>query len=318
MIYVGIDENGYGPILGPLIITSCVFLVPEYPGIDMWYYLRESTSQRKKNLEQRLLVTDSKKAYSRSTGIKHIERTTLSFLDQLNLGINNFSRLLSTVSIDANQQLQKYLWYSKTNEDLLCKKDIFATTKLTKDMKEQKIELLDVRCCYFDVAKFNRRVQSTGNKAEIVTSSVLELIQSAVALASVLGEKEVFVISDRLGGRVYYEELLTKIPDFNSISRSSCLEESKYQLENKNITLDIRFEVDADDSHFPVALSSMIGKYIREKSLQYMNEYFMELQPGLKPTAGYWKDGLRFLREIDTLGPLEKIGISKNEFVRIK
>lgn len=332
MIYIGIDEVGYGPILGPLIITSCVFLIPdqllsrqvvyektaENVDLAMRFYLLESVSSEKRYLGNRLLVTDSKKAYSRSSGIKHLERTTLAFLDQLGLEIDTFSRLLASVSMTANSQLRKYPWYSKTCEDLLFKKDVDATTKLSKNMKEQGIQLLDVRCCYFDVSEFNQRVQSTGNKAELVTSSVLEHIQSATALASFLNENQVFVICDRIGGRTYYEEMLAKLPGFSLISSNSGLEESEYKMCSGKTTLDIQFEVQADSTYLPVALSSMIGKYVREKVIGYMNSYFTRLQPGLKSTAGYWTDGLRFLKDIEEAGTLQKAGIRREDFVRIR
>jgi len=316
VIYCGIDETGYGPILGPLIVTSTVFSVPDKD--DLWFLLREIVSKRKKGLGNRLLVTDSKKAFSQATGIKHLERTTLAFLDQLNLKLDTFSHLLAAVSLDANTQLQRYPWYSKVHENLLYKKDITATTKLAEVMKKQKIDLLDVRCCYFDVIEFNRRVQSTGNKAEMVTSSVIELIQSAVALASFLNEKQVFVVSDRLGGRVYYEELLERIPGFCLVSKNSCpVEVSEYKLESKSVTLDVRFEVEADNNYFPVSLSSVIGKYLREVIMQCMNEFFVELQPGLRPTAGYYVDGSRFLKELKS-ETLKSCNLSRGVIMRIK
>jgi ribonuclease HIII len=202
-------------------------------------------------------------------------------------------------------------------EDLLFKKDADATAKLSKNMKEQGIRLLDVRCCYFDVSEFNQRVQATGNKAELVTSSVLEHIQSATALASFFNEKQVFVVCDRIGGRTYYEELLTKLSDFELISSNSGLEESKYKMCSGETTLDVQFEVQADSNYFPVALASMIGKYIREVVVRSMCSYFAELQPGLKPTAGYYVDGLRFLRDLKD-ETLKKAGVRREDIIRTK
>ena len=112
-IFVGIDENGYGSILGPLIVTSTVFSVPN-PKDNLWYSLKETVSKEKRGLRDRLLVADSKKAFSQSSGIKHLEQTTLAFLDQLGLEIDSFSRLLASVSTTANSQLRKYPWYPKT------------------------------------------------------------------------------------------------------------------------------------------------------------------------------------------------------------
>jgi hypothetical protein len=48
----------------------------------------------------------------------------------------------------------------------------------------------------------------------------------------------------------------------------------------------------------PVALASMVSKYVRELLMECMNNYFVALDANLKPTAGYWKDGTRFVEEL--------------------
>jgi hypothetical protein len=42
----------------------------------------------------------------------------------------------------------------------------------------------------------------------------------------------------------------------------------------------------------------MVSKYLRELLMDCMNEYFLALNAGLKPTAGYWTDGQRFVEEL--------------------
>ncbi|MEA3226970.1 MAG: hypothetical protein U9Q07_13550, partial [Planctomycetota bacterium] len=80
-ILVGIDEAGYGPILGPLVVSSSALSLPhDLLKSDLWQILRKSLGNRRKRLAGRLLVTDSKKAYSRALGIKHLERTVLGTL----------------------------------------------------------------------------------------------------------------------------------------------------------------------------------------------------------------------------------------------
>ena len=41
----------------------------------------------------------------------------------------------------------------------------------------------------------------------------------------------------------------------------------------------------------------MFSKYVRELFLIQLNEWFCEKMPGLRPTAGYHKDGWRFINE---------------------
>ena len=315
MLIVGIDEVGYGPILGPLVVTGCVFLVPEEA--DLWLCLKDSVGKQKKSLGNRLLVTDSKKAYSRSSGIKHLERTTLAFLNQMPVTPLSFSHLLSIVSPTANSRLRKYPWYPKANESLIDRMDVEATDRLCKDMEKQKIELLDVTCCYVGVAEFNYRVELTNNKADILIASIIQMIQRIAALASFLNEKHVIVVSDRLGGRVYYDEMLRSLSGFTIESQVVLSKGSYYTLSSGKQKLDVSFEIGADDIYLPVALASMMGKYLREKVMEYMNEYFAELQPGLKPTAGYYVDGCRFLMDLKDK-TLDNAGISREDLIRIR
>jgi hypothetical protein len=53
----------------------------------------------------------------------------------------------------------------------------------------------------------------------------------------------------------------------------------------------------------PVSLASMVSKYLRELLISNLNRYFVGFSADLKPTAGYWKDGLRFVEEIKTSLP---------------
>ena len=62
------------------------------------------------------------------------------------------------------------------------------------------------------------------------------------------------------------------------------------------------------------ALASMAAKYLRELFMEGLNAFFAARVEGLRPTAGYYGDGTRFLEEV---GPvLADLGCSKDEFVR--
>ena len=66
-VLVGIDEAGFGPILGPLVVSSSTFSLPDnLVEADLWRLLRKGVSMTRKHLAGRLLITDSKKAYSRA------------------------------------------------------------------------------------------------------------------------------------------------------------------------------------------------------------------------------------------------------------
>jgi len=49
----------------------------------------------------------------------------------------------------------------------------------------------------------------------------------------------------------------------------------------------VRFEVDADASPLPVALASMIGKYVRELAMARQNAFYRGHDPELPEVSGY-------------------------------
>ncbi len=74
--------------------------------------------------------------------------------------------------------------------------------------------------------------------------------------------------------------------------------------------------VGADDEFLPVSLASMACKYLREVLVENINNYFLSFNPSIKPTAGYWKDGLRFIKDIETHIPNIKYDI--NQLIRCR
>lgn len=317
-IIAGIDEVGYGPILGPLVVASSIFLVKENPETNMWNRLQESVGKSKKGLENRILVCDSKKAYSRQIGLKHLEQTVRAFMSQLLPEKVCFSSLLPLLS-DMALQVTKYPWYPSLYASCLSETNRTDFHALTENMKHEGFEFIDFRSCCIDVREFNKLIESTGNKADVVINSVLKLIQQIISIAVFCCAKRIIIFSDRLGGRMYYEEMINTLPDVKIIDREESSKNSRYKLsvDKGKRELDIQFEVGADDKHFQVALASMIAKYIRERIMVAMNDYFIKLQPGLKPTAGYWTDGHRFLNDLEDK-TLEKAGLRKEDIVRIK
>ena len=88
---------------------------------------------------------------------------------------------------------------------------------------------------------------------------------------------------------------------------------SSYELSSNNKSMRLHFAVSADDKHLPVALASMASKYIRELMMAQINGYFVNYDSDLKPTAGYWKDGTRFVEQINQIANLQ---YDKNQLIR--
>jgi hypothetical protein len=60
----------------------------------------------------------------------------------------------------------------------------------------------------------------------------------------------------------------------------------------------------------------MLSKYLRELLVANINRYFAGFGAELKPTAGYYKDGLRFIRDLRT--HLPHVEFDDNQLIRCR
>jgi ribonuclease HII len=299
-VLVGIDEAGFGPILGPLVVSSSTFsLSREFIGVDLWQVLRKSLANKRKHLAGRLLIADSKKAYSKSLGTKHLERTILSCLKCLGQEPATLTELISLLCPDCLGRLSGYPWYRGAGDCRISAEgaDIaLASAVLADDLTTNGIQLLELKSCCLDVAYYNKMVSSVKNKARVLFTATSRLIQDAFDKFAGDGLQ---IIVDRQGGRVHYRATLQRMfaeMELKILSESPSA--SSYELQADGKTMRLHFVVSADERFLPVSLSSMASKYLRELLVANINRYFAGFHSDLRPTAGYWKDGLRFIRDL--------------------
>ena len=76
---------------------------------------------------------------------------------------------------------------------------------------------------------------------------------------------------------------------------------SEYRIDGLGRELRFRFLPRAEGQSMPVALASMLCKYLREVLMRQFNEYWIAKLPGLRPTAGYPSDAKRYYEAIKHL-----------------
>ena len=84
-ILAGIDEAGFGPVMGPLVVSAVVFGAGDQAGADLWALLAPAVAKKPAKRHAGVAVGDSKRIYSPATGLVHLERGVLGFFSLLDL-----------------------------------------------------------------------------------------------------------------------------------------------------------------------------------------------------------------------------------------
>ena len=148
--------------------------------------------------------------------------------------------------------------------------------------------------------KFNQQLAETNNKAVVLSQRSLALLAT---LVDPDGSSKTHVLSDKHGGRNRYDEFLSEAFDHRLVMRR---QESAACSQYRVGSVEILFQPKAE-RYFPVALASMVAKYIREVAMEGFNTFWATACPGIKPTRGYPVDARRFRDEMG--GQLEPLGI---------
>jgi len=326
---VGIDEAGYGPLLGPLVVSAVAFDVPvpvmreltsAAAGPDLWKLLKASIARKADRRDFRLAVADSKKLYRKggsSAGIALLERAALTFLLQIGERPSTLRSLLARLCPEVAGQLGHYPWYADGDVALpvKCGPNDLATqgNALCRDLASAGVRFRGVWVEVLLEGHFNRLVGATRNKAVVLFGQTVRLVQR---IADAVGPRPLRVWVDRQGGRIGYRRpLMTAFDD----ARLDVLEESpgrsSYRLIRRPAPWVVRFVKNGETHHLPVALASIISKYLRELFMICFNRYWCGQVQGLRPTAGYYRDGQRFLAQINPAVARQRV--DRQQLVRL-
>ena len=312
-VYAGIDEAGYGPMFGPLLVTRAVLRIPRISRADLpgdappqlWQRLRRGVCKTVQGSQGRVVINDSKKVHTPAAGIRHLERGVLAFATMGGHRTGDLGTWLDWLGETGHHALDDLPWYCPDADrpwDALpaaCTPGEIAVARNLLESTCQRIgvELGDLGAAVVFEDRFNRMVHATRSKASASFTFVAGHLQH---IWQHHGEHHPFVAVDRQSGRSHYRELLAiTFPgaDIRITDESPLC--SRYELHHGPRRMTVSFEVDCDAGHLPTALASMTAKYTRELLMARFQAWFTAALPQVKPTAGYAADAQRFWREVE-------------------
>jgi hypothetical protein len=328
VMIAGIDEAGYGPLLGPLCVGLSVFRVRENAEPsklpDLWKLLSRGVCRHPERAgahdkRGRIAVADSKEL-KLSNSVKtthpliHLERGVLTFCRCMTGQAGGappddaalFDRLGATLTGH-----ECYGIAPRPLPLVLTPPEIqIAANVLGAAMADAGVELVALRCELVDESRYNRIIRDAGNKAETTAAAVGEHLRRVWDLLCLQEpDTRLGIVCDRLGGRAQYAGLLERELDGCGVQ---IVEEtdvsSRYAVtgrdpQGRERRAGVSFLVEGESAHLPVALASMVAKFVRELAMMRFNQYWgqtMLASAGreIKPTAGYRNDAQRWLDEM--------------------
>ena len=310
--FIGTDEAGYGPNLGPLVVTATVWQLPDHGTETDFYELlakvacRPTREQRKTQLtpdsELRLEIGDSKRLYSGGSDLSRLELAIWSLLATLRPLPETLDAAWEALAPGSLEQRTRCPWH----EDRLRPFPHSAspahiagwTMRLIEEFQNTNLRLVTARSQVIFPEQWNELLDQWEGKAEVLSRTTLNLVQATM---SELPEGPVVVQCDKHGGRNRYGPLLQTVfpEDWLEVIQES-RELSIYRGGEAEGRREFRFAMRGEEN-LAVALASMTSKYLRELAMHDFNTFWCSRLEGLRPTAGYPVDARRFHGEIAAL-----------------
>jgi hypothetical protein len=320
MLLVGIDEAGYGPLLGPLVVGATAWCMADgREGDDLWRLLDDCVTRSAERGDWRIAIDDSKTLFDRKAGVRTLERGVLAAARAAGLPAATLDDFLGAIGVERTPHTSTAMpWYRDLPRtlpvDAASAVSEALVTRLQQALAAADVGVVRLRCGLVAEDRFNARVARTRNKAAVLAEQVLRMIDWAGRLA---GGQRLVVRVDRLGARCNYRKLLAEAFAARAMH---VLEESEsrsaYRMRDGGSEWLVEFLVDADRTQLPVALASMLAKYVREIVMARFNAFWRRWLPEIRPTAGYYQDAQRFLADIAPAIP--RAGVPTGQFVRAR
>jgi ribonuclease HII len=303
VLVVGVDENGLGPRLGPLIATAI--------SLDVSVYERA----RLRRLGARVGIGDSKLT-SGFGQMAEAEGLALALVEALHVRVpNDVDELLALISLDDLPALRSpcptaafaQCWSSDVRLPAFGG-DVARGRKQLARLAKHGVQCVAARTTVACAGVVNAELRRLGSR----TSIDLSLFERLLLDASAHTSHDLEIVLGMVGGirdyARYFDHLSTHEVRLLGRNRGA----ATYHVTGIGR---LSFEIDADDRHLPVAMASMLGKYVRELCMERQNRFYAKQQADLPWPSGYHDPVTKRFIEA-TRGLRKRLGISNACFER--
>lgn len=311
-LLVGVDEAGYGPNLGPLVVVAVTLEVPsDVPSGDLWQRLVPAVSRFPAATPESLIVDDSKKVYAAGCGLERLERTALAWMGLGGTSPKSLRELWAAHCLTTSEDIDENPWFAERDVEIP-----HAISQDTHDADRKSLAATLSRvgfgragmvCQIIMPRRFNTLLERNQSKNVALFQVNAEILRHVWTNSSA---SQIEVALDKHGGRNFYLPLLQQ--EFHETVVLRGREGptlSRYEVNVQDRRLEATFAPRADAEHMLVAAASMIAKYVRELCMHLFNDFWTRQVPGLRPTAGYPVDAGRFWKQIHPT--VQRLGIPR-------
>lgn len=276
MRFGGIDEAGYGPLIGPLSIIGVAADAEDAAALKQGF-ARAKTGAK-----------DSKQVHTPGD-IAGIESVALPAIAWLTGAVPTNALALFDLLGETMTERAGVPWLMEAAGVSL---PVAGGAVRSWNVPGVTPRLL--RGALVQPREYNARIRGGLNKADLELAAVGTLLK-AIRDPAQGGA----IVVDRLGGRRYYREFLQGLwsDAMVMVDRELPLA-SAYRVVGDRAEQVVSFEVDGESQSRLTAVASCIAKYARELHMLLLNRWWCARQPGLKPTAGYARDARRWLADV--------------------
>lgn len=302
-----------GPQLGPLVVTAV--------RVQMSSYQRA----RLRRLGLYAGIGDSKQvsafgkmAWCEAIALAAVERATGTLAPDID-------SLLDLVSLEPRKMLvgrcPKASYAQCWSAEVLLPvwanehgKELEQARRVMARMAGWGVELEYVASRVVCVRHFNDAFADVGSKTTVDLRQMQALLEDSSSHSARVDEsgEDHRAVCGMVGGIRSYPKFWSDRDALSTIaeSRKRCAYRfGRYQ--------ELSFEVAADDRHMPVALASMVGKYIRELWMLRQNRFYQDVEAGVPAASGY-HDPVTRTHIARTARARKRLGIAKSCFLRVR